>query len=555
MSRLAGRHGARAFSRWPARVVCVALFVTPALAVRREGALPVEPVGPEAVAPSAKTAVRQALLDCRDAFGREASDVAKVNALIEIATCQTRVGDIDAANDTLRRAARGAAGLKGTYEKTQSYRRIAAALAGTGNVGAAKEHIAHALVAARALSRPPPKLYALLEIAATQRDAGDRDGAAKTVAESLRIADGLTNSRDRSRELERIARTQALLGDRAAARKTFEQASRIIEGQRPDPARRQWRLVQAHLQAGEHLEALKGADPKVLGPRRTAQLVRSISKAVSADDRKTARQALTAALDVARAIRYEPLKVEALSDVAQAHARIGETASAAQIAAHLPAGRFGASKMRTLIAVSRVQAARRDQVGAQRTVGGARQLAKDVLPDLPETQRVRLRRDLAIALAEAGRIEQAMDVLKEIAAPAREPDRPGAERPAVLVAIARAQVRAGQDAQARETLQEVEKLIDAVTGDQAGPGSVVALELAEARQALAVARADLGDVDGALAVARRMVNRRRTCLAAIARVQAAKGDVTGALSWIAELDSPRQRLSVLQGVIDGMHER
>ncbi len=442
----------------------------------------------------------------------------------------------------------------------------------------ASRALASALPEAMKSADPYYFTFALIRLANARHAAGDRAGALDVLRVADQVARTVKNDHLRLLAMMRTAVRRGRYGDREAALATIESFAQGLEGFGPEPRYNRMSMVIDFLyEAGFEAEAkARLADElarvDAIGDQRIRDggVYRFIHNQVAMGDYEGAlrqverltgdhsnyrqplidiivrwkstpakKDASLAVVERARAlaeeITYPYPRALTLVKVAPALARAGDIEGALKLAREIgqgdstPSGEASrAERSAALGEIARVQAARGDVEGARKTLREAWALGRTV------SQRDvilfgRLRRVAEVA-AEIGDVETARLLADEI-------DDDAAEKSQALAALARAQVKAGDPKAAQATLEQAAK-----QSRRIGPRANMindnpARETDEATKEVAVARAEAGDVAGALAIVagRGSASWKSDVLAAIATVQARHGDVPGALKTAASI--------------------
>jgi RNA polymerase sigma factor (sigma-70 family) len=506
-----------------------------------------------------------------------------------------------------------------------------------------------ALLAAQAISDPSARRSALVRIGNALVELGDRHGAQATLALAHASAEMIGSQMEREFGLWRVARRQAQIGDVVAARRTFDELGRIAEsrgrsarvelfayiaqaqaqaGLRDDalatikqallviPGIEQENLrnhgllqvLQAQMLAGDFdgaLASTAGLTGKQSSHR--ASFLQYIAGNCDSAGGDQARVILRRALELSKGVIYPYPRAMAQSSIAQALARNGDIAAALKTAhaigeptpeeenPGLLGNLFGArdrarrraeeqilsDAARTevapaLIAIAREQARGPDRAGSKGTFREAFGLIVQSRDGAGKTQNMRV---LVEALAASGEIEAAKEAIGAFG-----DDR--ASKARALVALARAQAKAGDRPAARDRLREaladavaVRHLPDVINDDPTRRKD-------EAMQEIAVAQSEIGEIDDALATVAsygtdqwkagilaqiapaqarsgdiraalktaekiRDLAQQAEAYSGIARVQAEAGREPDARSWAVQLTSPEARALALVGLVEG----
>jgi beta-lactamase regulating signal transducer with metallopeptidase domain/Tol biopolymer transport system component len=454
---------------------------------------------------------------------------ARSEALRNLAAAQAEAGERETAATTFTKAIRAAEEIKELYGKAWALRFSAVGQAKAGDAPGAKATFASALRAADALDRDRRVNYREL-IATGQAEAGDTPGARATLRASLEIVATMKDDKNKwYNALHHTVRAMAKVGDfdvaldaaealpaeqshlrdpllrdvadgaesadPAIARRVLERALKIAATINADVPKSLSLagIAEAQAKTGDIDGALKTAHaigegahqfdvadskPLALGPIAIAQ--------AEAGDKGGARRTLDEALKVALALEKGIIKSERLEVVAIAQAKTGDIEGAQTTVEAI--GNEHDYKALALTAVGRAQLKAGKRVDAldtfRRAVGTRTNL-----------------RELAVAQAEAGAIEDALWTVDAIPAE-------GNDRPSALDDIATAQARTGDFTAALRTAKSIE--------------------------------------DGFF---------KAYALEHVARIQAEAGRETDALAWASELDDLAVRARVLRAVGEGIAQR
>jgi tetratricopeptide (TPR) repeat protein len=236
------------------------------------------------------------------------------SGLRAVAVAYAKAGDIDRAKKHFERSLEAVAQSNHDYSRASAYWEAAQAQLSVGWTADAKATIQR-LANDVKLTEPLPKFHALRQAGELSANAGDRDGA-KRLFEKALAAQKDVNLLNADHALEQLALSQARCGFFDDAQKTCE----IVDDKNLADARRQLRIaiVEAHLKAGNMAAAMRIADSD---PARRAILVHFIAK-----------KDFSGALTVTETIDNSVEKAKAFLSVAIAHARAGDSKTAAELA-------------------------------------------------------------------------------------------------------------------------------------------------------------------------------------------------------------------------------
>jgi tetratricopeptide (TPR) repeat protein len=405
----------------------------------------------------------------------------------------------------------------------------------------------------------------LLAIEQVQAEMGDRDAALKTllmarnsdlVGPQLRNVQGPSVSgrikppnpdldarvanRQIPRTLADIALEQFRLGDRAAAEATFEQALRSTRTLVPDD--RRWAIVlviAARAEAGDFDVALK----EVASLADRAERFEALTQ-IRVGDRVVDTKVLGRIL---RMVDADGVPPELPKDSSLSEVRVINV------------------KIEPLIAMALAQAAANDRAEAGKTLQRARQIV-EALEE--EDSRYGWLGVIARALvktgdaAEASRMAGAIGkternwkwrILTEIAEAHAEIGDPAnrkawddalraaeteTQKVRVLLEIAHAQMKGGDREAALRTLEQALVAERSMKPEDLRAGPLISRDFVETL--IAVARAEAGDITGAIRLANTIkhIQRQGDALARIAAAQAASGDFKGALETAGTIRPP-----------------
>ncbi len=407
-------------------------------------------------------------------------------ALVHIAVARARAGDRSGAQESFAQAIKVAQTIR-DEQWTHTYRDevlsdIALALAKAGNVEQAIE-LAKTI-------KGGWRDGALSDIAVAQAKAGDLPQA---LAMMQTITDTLIIGPHHSVLMVAIAEAQARAGDRLEARKSFARAIKFantIIGKESA-----WRLSEV----AEALVHIAGAQAR-------------------AGERAGAQESFTQAINVAQTITDEFRRDMTLSDVAVARAKVGDVPQAlAMMQTITDTLIIGPHHSVLMVAIAEAQARAGDRSGAQESFAQAIKIAQTMAD---EGWRNQVLSDIALALAKAGNVEQAIELAKTMK---------GGWRDGALSDIALGQAEAGDIARAQmlaKTIADKERQI-LIAG-------------------IAKAQIRAGDIEQALAFSQRLTDKEQQVrlIADIADAQARAGDRAGAH------ESFTQGLAAAQAITD-----
>ena len=494
---------------------------------------------------------------------------ARRSVLVRIANAQSSMNDNPSARITLRLAQQSAETIKTEMDRHFGLWRVAKLQAKTGDVEPARQTFARIIRAADAKA-PWDRMSLLGEIAMAQDQGGLHADAIETLNKAIADADEVVARTQKGDIYFNIVFAQCQIGD-------FDGALRIAEGLKGD----QVRYRQTYLQ----------------------YIARDCDKAGPAE----ARRILTKALELSKGIKNVYPRGLTQKAIAQAMARNGDIPGALatskligqveevaasrgifsffnsrQAAADRQAEKFNAEMTRhdiadVLIVVAAEQARTGDRAAAKKTFGEAMEMILGEPAGVIKTQRLR---GLVEALAGAGELEAARTAIEAI-----EGDE--ANKAKALVALAKAQAKAGDRTSARASLsaafdpaREIKAIPNMINDD-------IASRKDETFRAIAMAQVELGEIADALATVSAHANEKLKAeiQAEVAGLQARQGDLTAATKtaeaiqdggfkaeaflriaharsrtgqrdvahdWAARLDSPQERALALLGVAEGI---
>ena len=418
--------------------------------------------------------------------------------------------------EILNRALEAAADIEDPDKQATILGRIANLQARAGNTKAA-------LAAASAIANDWQRKNALMLIAWGQAEAGDSQGGRETAAridndmlrdqalahlarrlaadgkadEALDITDIMTSEARKAEALADIALARARRNDWVGADYTFEQARQAAVAVENDAEK-----VRTLTEIADRQHMARNA----IGTARTLDLAQATLEEMGPDGERDMLWA----------------------EIARVQARAGLVGEAFQTAQKIREERW---QRWALAGIAKAQAESGDVQTANSTIG--------MIPDSTGEEDYDKTFALSIVAQEqsnAGAFHEAIETVSRMPAGHWE-------RAHTLASIAYAQAWRGDttDAQRtyRQALEETNLIEDEAMREQAT--RIVAVSLAQA-----------GNTREALRTARtiQIEHERSNAFSGIAHRQARRGDTAGALSWIAELDSPLLRASALLAVAD-----
>lgn len=436
----------------------------------------------------------------------------------EIAKAQAKAGDVSGAMHT-------AAGIE-----DDSCQRI---VLGSVIEVLKETDVQGALLIAGGIQDIRTKTSALLAIAENETRKGHVQVAAQAAAAIPE------DSAAKSSALVTVAQAQVKAGDPAAAIKTLEQA-RQAAVRIPEDSRKAFALTEvakAQTEAGAQAGAITTLEQALQAagilhsevPEKAEALSGIAAAQARAGDRAGAAHIFTQAAQIDSLIQNPDDKWASLSEIAAAQAAAGFIQEALHTISEIL---DEPTKVEAVHTIVKTQTEAGDIEGVLRTAGEIRN----------EPEKAAALREITFSLAGAGHVQEAAQAAAAI------PDG-AAVKARALASVARAQLEAGDRANALKTLEQA--LQAAATLQSEVP------EKAEALIAIAAVQAKSGDRAGATNALDQAVKsaggirdrgRKRFVLESIARAQFRAGDVPGALETVASFPSNSQKAAVLCSV-------
>jgi tetratricopeptide (TPR) repeat protein len=424
-----------------------------------------------------------------------------------IAEVQAKLGDREAAEETLRRAASIAA--------------------------AAKQAIGNNSYGLSSASQ-------LWEVGHAQVELGDREGARATLVLALQAKDEQDADFLRIGTLAAIAKEFTAIGAHDKALQAARQAdiNQAASGNSRDDELVVPEVAAAHAAAGDIEGAFKILDGVAVSARhpRIKQVIITralgkIAQAVDTADRATARSVLDRVRRRLDDVPNDDTKYAALIELPRALARIGDVEGAMQ-AARLNPRTDGAVYAMNLIAGVQNQAG--DREGARKTLRQAYETARQ---DAGESAQFGRLPQVASGMIDSGDLADAWRCVEDM--------KPG-DRSEILAKIASAQKKRGDPEEAAKTFRRA--LVDARSRHGIQPRSD------DIPKAIAKVQAMMGDYDAARKTTDAISDpiQRVFALARVVRAQAAGGDARGALEWCRKRELPPRSQNPLEDVIQGI---
>ena len=499
---------------------------------------------------------------------------ARRSVLVRIANAQSSMNDNPSARITLRLAQQSAETIKTEMDRHFGLWRVAKLQAKTGDVEAARQTFSRIIRDADAKA-PWDRMSLLGQIAVAQDQGGLHADALETLNKAIADADAIEARTPNGDIYYNIVWAQCQIGD-------FDGTLRIAEGLKGD----QVRYRQTYL---EYL----ARDCDKAGPaeaRRILTKARELSKGIkNVYPRALAQKAIAQAMarngDISGALATSKLIGQV--DEAPASRGIFSFFNSRQAEVNRQAEKSNAEMARhdiadVLIVVAAEQARTGDRSAAKKTFGESMEMILGEPPGLGVLKTQRLR-GLVEALAGAGELEAARTAIEAI-----QGDE--ANKAKALVALAKAQARAGDRTSARASLSAA---FDPAREIKADPNTIndnVADRKDETFRAVAMAQVELGEGTDALTTVSAHSNEqlKAEVQAEVAGLQARRGDLAAASKtaeaikdvgfkaealsriaharsrtgrrdvahdWAARLDSPQERALALVGVAEGVIAR
>jgi|GEM_PF-2478761 len=503
-----------------------------------------QPTATRAAAPPATPAARAAL--AKAISGDPASDPYEMTfALIGLARAQNNAGDHANALATFRQADRVAGKVANEHLRRLALMRTAVARASIGDVEPAKTTLDHFFREASGL-KGEARQNLMSMVIDFQFDAGFKEEAKSNLKAELEVVDAIADEKARDGGIYRLLNNQVHLGD-------FEGA-----------------LSQAERYTGEK----SNYRASLIGVLLNVNLFRG---------KPPALQTVRRALDLAREITYPYPRGMAESSIAVALAHVGDIEGGLAVARNIDKEGSGPFDIRShevpsaLVDIAKVQAKAGQSGAAKATLNEALAIVQTMTQkDVIYADRVRT---VVGVQAELGDLEGAKRSALFLA---NDP----VEKATALVAIARAQTKAGDIASAQLSLKEANEVAQGIQTSQSRKSligdnptenanrifreiAVAQAETGDAKNALAIVdghgnddwkstalaaiapvQARSGDIEGALATAK-SIPKAASVYAAIGRIQAKSGDADGALAWASRLEGAAKDFALI-GINEGI---
>jgi tetratricopeptide (TPR) repeat protein len=464
--------------------------------------------------------------------------------------------------------------------------RIARAQAKLGQMERARATFRLADHTAMRVASPDARKSGLLWVASARAKAGETEVARETFDRFIR-ATAVEETSERVKALTDIAVFQSRGELRPAALETLKTAHSVAEeAARDERSNHPYQLLMAHLELRDYPGAIAIAEESTGSQGHVqANFLRDIAGWTQDTDRATAQRTLMRLLEVSRSVSQEYPRAYAQAAIAEALARAGDVALAQQVARAIGEGDPDPSEttdesLRPMAAIAAAQARAGDSAGAKATLHAAFKQARAMSSGAIKSGRLREIAETRAALGDLAGAREAIDAISG----------DNVARVAALVALARAEIQAGHEPDARATFRQAlaaasgsfarKNLLrdrpavnrakafrtiataQAETGDIAGALATIAAEGSSDGKSTNLAelvpiQAHSGDVTGALETTRTIPNagKQAEARAAIAQLQARTGNEAAALDWIGQLDSPDARWTALLAVVDGLLAR
>ncbi len=510
----------------------------------------VEPSKPSTEAPvsgsSKIDAIRQALVEARPAADAIADLYARSTALRRVGNVQIRAGDLAEAQVTLRLAEQVAEKIAHERNRAFALDRVAIALARAGDIAESRKTFA-LLVRESDARSPNNQVECRATTSMSQNMAGLHDDALATLKDALRVMEEMDDEA-KAAVAVRVIHAQSEVGDFAGALAltgTFQGAKSNMQANflryiargcaKADrktavryltealelsreityPYPRAWaqQAIAEHLaEVGEIATALAlvhvigngDPDPSMSQDVIPEALVAIAVQQAKAGDNAAARRTLNEAFAFTQTMPNGVSKSWKLHKIIESQANVGDLDAALENVVTLADDSVEA--IPALVAIARRQLHNDERPKALATLHAALDAVKririrtDMIGDDIGRNTEECLRGIAIALAEAGEVEEAVACIQS-----------------------------------------------------RGSESWRAMLLAE----LAPFQARRGNIEGALRTALSIKDgiQKGEALAGIAREQAKAGDEAAAIAWASKLEPPDARVSALAGVADGLTER
>lgn len=433
--------------------------------------------------------------------------------------------------DAMRRALEIVAGTA-RPDDVQALLALAKVQADAGDREGSRETLRRALVVAEESPQPSSRVYNRLFVADWRGALGDRQGAGEIVRRAIEVAAEIPAPGDRVAALAYAAQVQVQLGDRPAGEETLKRAialQQTLPDRDPSGGETNIRLtafhriVEALVECGEPERAveLSANDPDSINIALSG-IARSLPKI---KDRESVRAILGRALEISARSRFSGERGQALAEVAEIRAKLGDFDAAITTARRIgegpdaPLNRNYLSSSLKAVGEAAAAAGRGEQARALLRESFAVAKVED------PSSRANQARFIAQAQAKAGDLDGARESIAAIG------DDSPRDRAEALIALATAEV--GDKPLARATLLRAAEAAERI-GPRPDIGNYdLAWTRSYVQNHIAVARAKLGDYEGAVAILRDKVgdkfSERANGLHDVVKVQIAAGDLAGAL--------------------------
>ncbi len=497
----------------------------------------------------------------------------------------------DPAGRALEATLPGAAKTADPYNFTFALIRLAKARHASGDDRSALEALRLADQIAQTVKDDHLRFLAVVRTAVRRAQFGDREAAHATIEGFARKADTMGPER-RSDWMSMVIGFlyDAGFDDEAKARLTDELArvEAIPDRQTKDGGI--YRLIHNQVAMGDYEGAFRQVE-SYTGARsnwRQPLIDIIVRWRATAARHPAPREVVDRALRLTREMADPYPRARSLAEVAPALARAGDVEGGLRLARDIGIGDpapWGdgarAEVPSTLAEIARIQAGNGDVAGARKTLREAWALGRrGTQRDLVLVSRLRRVGDAA---AEIGDVEAARMAVDEV-------EGDPTEKALAPAGLARAQIKVGDPKAALATLDEAMKHARVIGPRELMKNDNPVANADEATRTIALARAEAGDVAGAIAFisGRGSDAWKSEVLAAIAPIQARRGDLPGALAtarsirvpasageayceiaaiqtrrdgpdaamaWAANLEPPAARAYALIGIADGMAAR
>lgn len=433
-----------------------------------------------------------------------------------------------------------------------------------------RQVLKHARQIAEGIEWAPGKIEALQEIARVQAMAGDLSGAALTRKRTLDMLDSMDPPEPKALNQEYwktykisllldTAVEQARAEDTTGSRRTFKEVLDLTK-QIQDPKKRSSILGSLALQQikiGDRTDG-KATVQKILqeierathtsgvvrGSDRIELIVRIAETHLEAGDRESAAIAIQQALQEIPSLTRDWEILSAYQDIAVAQAKLGEYAAAMETAQkafqardrvhHESPFKTQHFKVKTLIRIADALVNSGNQDPAVSLLKTAQQMTRDLdAGDRTSELRSAALRDIAITAAKLGNIDMALEAMAAIT----DENYQCVPLPDIL----EAQIKAGQVERALETADRYSKT-------ERCPKE-------QLLEDIALARAKVGDVKGALGTVGLTDRSSPDYIRAIAAAKIKGGDLRDVLTWANSFKLPEQRTFALLGIAEGLLKR